>query len=89
MRYVIQTFSVKLQTSAIFTKRSQLCEHANLLFGPVHRIVHRLPNKRLALQQSCEGFVNMAHDPLLGKTEYCKVLQKTNGPLGNSGENQY
>jgi hypothetical protein len=30
-----------------------------LLFGPIHTIVHWLPNKRFAWPQSCESFVNV------------------------------
>jgi hypothetical protein len=48
------------QIWAIFTKPSQLCDRANLLYGPIHPIVHWLLNKRFAWPQSCEGFVNMA-----------------------------
>jgi hypothetical protein len=42
---------------AIFTKPSHLCDHANLLFGPIHPIVHWLLHKIFAWPQSYEGFV--------------------------------
>jgi hypothetical protein len=57
---LIASFTTQGKESGGHTKPSQLCGHANLLFGPIHFIVHWLPNKRFAWPQSCKGFVNMA-----------------------------
>jgi hypothetical protein len=48
---------------AIFTKPSQFCDHGNLLFGPMHPIVHWLPNKRLAWSQSWSALWIWPHSP--------------------------
>jgi hypothetical protein len=55
---------VLTETAGYSIGMSYLCDHANLLFGPMHPIVHWLPNKRFAWPQSYEGFVNMAPELL-------------------------
>jgi hypothetical protein len=62
--YILWTQFWVTTPGAIFTNPSQLCDRANLLFGPIHHIVHWLPNKKFVSPHSCEGFVNIAPGPV-------------------------
>jgi hypothetical protein len=67
----------------IFTKPSQLCDHANLLLGSQRTIGYMGPNNRFAWSQNCEGFRfgNMA--PGLGNSPtYFEWSILTGNPLG-------
>jgi hypothetical protein len=52
---------------------------SQLLFGPMHPIVHRLPSKRFAWSQSCEGFVNMSPWPTRGVASLRQTTDFTPG----------
>jgi hypothetical protein len=79
---------------AIVTKPSELCVHANILFGSQWTIGCMGPNNRFAWTQICEGFVNMApHGPLLSKechlvtschTKFVRILCYSHCIVSNS-----